>query len=305
MGNSLLFAAPEPSYHPLEYQDELLWAPRGSEQEPQWGVPCLLLQHPEAVHFLIYFHANSEDLGHIYMTLRYLRTLLRVHVLAVEYPGYGICSGTPTERRVLADAEIVLDLVRDQLEVPVDRIMFMGRSLGGGPAIYLASRCQCAGLVTVGAFSSIYAVVGSFAGMTGWLVDVFDNGERIRSVRCPTLILHGLLDEIVSADQAQELADACGVDAHDRKRVKLSISDNLGHNDFHIKNDIIHMVLNAFPGLDRGERLQLANLGDVFRPQPEVLAPDVLQRVAFPPGWRPAAPPFSRLKIIGADGDEL
>ena len=39
---------------------------------------------------LIYFHANAEDIVLAKELLDYIRVLLRVNVLAVEYPGYGI-----------------------------------------------------------------------------------------------------------------------------------------------------------------------------------------------------------------------
>ena len=39
---------------------------------------------------MIYFHANAEDIGLASELLEYMRALLRVHVIAVEYPGYGI-----------------------------------------------------------------------------------------------------------------------------------------------------------------------------------------------------------------------
>jgi hypothetical protein len=44
---------------------------------------------------LIYFHGNAEDVGLATELLDYVRSLLRVHVLAIEYPGYGIYDGQP------------------------------------------------------------------------------------------------------------------------------------------------------------------------------------------------------------------
>ncbi len=38
----------------------------------------------------IYFHANAEDLGRAQKFLQYVNIYLKMHVLAVEYPGYGI-----------------------------------------------------------------------------------------------------------------------------------------------------------------------------------------------------------------------
>jgi len=42
---------------------------------------------------LIYFHGNAEDVGLAFELLDYIRSLLKVHVLAVEYPGYGVYPG--------------------------------------------------------------------------------------------------------------------------------------------------------------------------------------------------------------------
>ena len=43
---------------------------------------------------LIYFHANAEDLGTSYQFLNYLRQILRINIIAPEYPGYGIYQKT-------------------------------------------------------------------------------------------------------------------------------------------------------------------------------------------------------------------
>lgn len=39
---------------------------------------------------IVYFHANAEDMVLCGELLDYLRSLLKVNVIAVEYPGYGI-----------------------------------------------------------------------------------------------------------------------------------------------------------------------------------------------------------------------
>ena len=39
---------------------------------------------------LIYFHANAEDIVLSHELLDYMRVLLKVNIVAVEYPGYGL-----------------------------------------------------------------------------------------------------------------------------------------------------------------------------------------------------------------------
>jgi len=45
---------------------------------------------------MLYFHGNAEDVGLAFDLMDYIRSLLRINVMAVEYPGYGVYDGTPT-----------------------------------------------------------------------------------------------------------------------------------------------------------------------------------------------------------------
>ena len=54
-------------------------------------IPCLHIPfHIGSSKMMIYFHANAEDVVLAHELLDYIRTLLRVHIIAVEYPGYGL-----------------------------------------------------------------------------------------------------------------------------------------------------------------------------------------------------------------------
>eukprot|EP00929_Paragymnodinium_shiwhaense_P086748 TRINITY_DN47198_c0_g1_i1.p1 TRINITY_DN47198_c0_g1~~TRINITY_DN47198_c0_g1_i1.p1 ORF type:complete len:497 (+),score=85.78 TRINITY_DN47198_c0_g1_i1:115-1605(+) len=268
MGNNLVFAAPPASYTPASFAGELLWVPRAALQSLSSGIPCLLLQQPGAPRLIIFFHANAEDLGMLQPFAKRLSTLMALHLLAVEYPGYGMCSGQPGEALIFSDAEAVLRFVTEELDVPLDRVLLMGRSLGGAPSIYLASRYACGGLVTLSTFSSVAAVAaGSLLGFGGWMApDIFNNVRRIRTVRCRTLIIHGDEDTTVDVSQAEELASCCGLDALTTSlpsissgHVRLDIRRGLGHNGFDVQKDIARVVWNSFPDLQQGAALPLAS----------------------------------------------
>ncbi|CAK0883335.1 unnamed protein product, partial [Prorocentrum cordatum] len=57
------------------------------------ALPAVLLQQPTARYLLLYFHSNGEDVGWCYQFGCDVRSSLEVHVLLVEYPGYGISPG--------------------------------------------------------------------------------------------------------------------------------------------------------------------------------------------------------------------
>ena len=52
-------------------------------------LPCRYGSHK----ILIYFHGNAEDIGLATDILTHIRDKMRIGVLAVEYPGYGIYKG--------------------------------------------------------------------------------------------------------------------------------------------------------------------------------------------------------------------
>jgi hypothetical protein len=58
---------------------------------------------------MIYFHGNAEDVGLACELLDYVRSMLKVHILAIEYPGYGVYDGSPDAEQILLDAETVYD----------------------------------------------------------------------------------------------------------------------------------------------------------------------------------------------------
>jgi|LauGreDrversion4_2_1035121.scaffolds.fasta_scaffold379430_1 hypothetical protein len=111
--NSFLFPAPESSYTIHAAIGDLLFIPRtrlrkvesgesGAEDEKQESstskppIPCLYMPNAAgSSKLLIYFHGNAEDVGLACEMLDYVRSLLKVHVLAIEYPGYGIYDGSP------------------------------------------------------------------------------------------------------------------------------------------------------------------------------------------------------------------
>lgn len=48
---------------------------------------------------ILYFHANAEDVVLAHELLDYVKSLLRVHIIAVEYPGYGLYTEEAQKRR--------------------------------------------------------------------------------------------------------------------------------------------------------------------------------------------------------------
>jgi len=114
---------------------------------------------------LIYFHANAEDLGLSYDFLLYLQENLNINVLGIEYPGYGVYEGSPSEKAIFEDSEQVIRFVTKQLKFSMKNIYLLGRSMGTGPVCHLASKYQnLAGVILVSPFLSIRSVAKRLVG---------------------------------------------------------------------------------------------------------------------------------------------
>ena len=196
--NSFLFPAPQSSYTVHAAIGDLLFIPKKITPEGQTQhIPCLYLPNTSgSSKLLIYFHGNAEDVGLACELLDYIRSLLRVHVLAIEYPGYGIYDGSPDSEQIINDAETVYDYLTKSQEpwaIPESSIILFGRSIGSGPATHLAAYRRPCSLLLMSPFKSIREIVKEQAGplLQYAISDRFRNIDAIEKVRCPTFIVHG------------------------------------------------------------------------------------------------------------------
>jgi len=225
----LLFPAPPPAYHVDSYPGELLCVPRSLNPQtssPEDCVPLLLLQCPRACYLLLFLHSNFEDIGRCHFFCRTLRDQLKVHVLAAEYPSYGVCPGGRCDERGATESALTaFRFAREVLRWAPERIIVMGRSVGTGPAIAIAFEYAVYGLVLVSPFLSVREICrDSFGFMSQLIAERFPNKDRMPFVCSPCLIVHGEQDAMVPLRHGQELHEAC------RSRKRLVSPSDLDHN---------------------------------------------------------------------------
>ena len=233
--NRFIFPAPRPSYGPQSYRRNLCWIPWNTVISPKRsgveatcsGIPCLWFPAPKAASVILFFHANAEDLGMSFAVLRHIRDQFKVNVLAVEYPGYGLLHHVePTEDAVYEVALTAFRFLVDEIGVRYSQIILFGRSLGSGPAVFLAAQYPVGGLILVSAFSSIKAAVQSIVGrIAAWtFTERFANSRIIANVSCSTLFIHGEADGLIPAEHSLRLFKRC------RARKLLVTPQKMEHN---------------------------------------------------------------------------
>lgn len=198
-------------------------------------IPCLYLPYSQgSSKVLIYFHGNAEDIGLAYELLDHLRNTLRIHVIGMEFCGYGIYEGSPTADKVSQDANTLFDYLTEDLKVDSKDIFLFGRSMGTGPATDLAANKNAGALLLMSAYTSIRGVVKSLAGkyLQFVVAERFTNLELMQKVTCPTFFVHGQKDKLIPFTHSQELHSKCS------GPTALILPSDMDHNEFDFFEDL-------------------------------------------------------------------
>ncbi|MFL5310925.1 MAG: alpha/beta hydrolase [Myxococcales bacterium] len=196
---ALIYPAPKPARTPSSELGELVRLP---STVALWSPPS-----PGAA-VVVHFHGNGEQLADLGRVIAALRAA-GFGVLAVEYPGYGLASGKPSQITLLSAAREALAYARDRLGIAPGRIVLQGQSLGSGVASQLAAEGQGAALVLISPFTSMTDLATRLfpaLPVQRLVRDRFDTRDVARSVRVPVLIVHGDRDEVVPFSMGEELA---------------------------------------------------------------------------------------------------
>jgi uncharacterized protein len=156
-----------------------------------------------------YFHGNGEDLADSIPMVSLLRSL-GVGVLAVEYPGYGVAGGRPSEEGAYAAGEAALQWLRSERGIDRDRVVLLGQSLGTAVAVELAKRGLGARLVLVSPFTSAAEMARRIFPLfpARFVRYRFDTLAKAPTISVPVLIIHGTEDEVVPFAMGERLAGA-------------------------------------------------------------------------------------------------
>ncbi len=159
------------------------------------------LPNPQADYIILYVHGNAEDLGEIEFRLQQLHQQ-GFALFAYDYPGYGNSTGKPTEKNVYLAINAVYNYLIKTLNIPPNKIIVYGRSVGGGSALKLAANYPVAGVILESTFTTPFRVVIPFPIFP---FEKFDNIKNIKQINCPILIMHGKQDSIIPFSHSQKL----------------------------------------------------------------------------------------------------
>jgi fermentation-respiration switch protein FrsA (DUF1100 family) len=169
-----------------------------------WWMP-----HPSARATILYLHGNGGNLSLWAPIL--VETWRRGYaVFAIDYRGYGLSTGRPSEAGLRRDVEAALGKLDDLPDRVPAPLVYWGRSLGSVMAAYAASRRPPDGLVLESGFPTMRSVLeGSPLWLLSWFSSYSFPADRwLGDVAAPTLVLHGDRDSVIPFRLGERLYQA-------------------------------------------------------------------------------------------------
>jgi pimeloyl-ACP methyl ester carboxylesterase len=155
---------------------------------------------------VLYFNGRRESPTTIF---RFLDVLEGQAVAVFYHRGLGPSTGKPSEAALVSDGIQALDWLSERTQLPTSSIVIIGRSLGSGVAVQVASICEIAGLILISPFDSLVNVVRKRFGVFPdfLLQDKFNSAAHISKVRCPILSITGARDKTIPIEMSVALFD--------------------------------------------------------------------------------------------------
>lgn len=183
---------------------EKIWIDSGEGRIEAWYLPGKGRSAAAPGPAVIFAHGNAELIDDWPEVLSGYRRM-GVGVLLPEYRGYGRSAGSPSEAALSEDFARFYGLLIKRPEVDRERIVFHGRSLGGGVVCALAAVHPPRALVLNSTFTSVAEMARKFFVPSFMVSDPFDNQSVVSTLDCPVLILHGRYDEVIPFWHAEQL----------------------------------------------------------------------------------------------------
>jgi pimeloyl-ACP methyl ester carboxylesterase len=133
--------------------------------------------------------------------------------LFMNYRGYGLSGGEPSERTALEDATLIYDYAAARLDVDASNIVLLGRSLGTYFAVALAKQRPVRGAILATPFDS-FAALGAerfpWLPMGLLLNGRYDSAGIAPTIKVPALFVLAESDDVTPMEHGAALARVGG-----------------------------------------------------------------------------------------------
>jgi fermentation-respiration switch protein FrsA (DUF1100 family) len=187
---------------------------------------------PSSTSFVILaFHGNADLARWLVPWAMQVSRETGAAVVLPEYRGYDGLPDAPTYLAVSQDALMALALVRDEMRVAPNRIVYFGHSLGSAVAAELSAVAPPRALVLQSPFTSARAmarrmIVPGLGALWRIISRVhYDTVARVRGLAAPVWVAHGDRDLVIPLRMGREVFAAAG------RRGELLVVRGAGHDN--------------------------------------------------------------------------
>ena len=220
---------------------QMSFYPRGDVTAPPQGARDLLVSvdegHAVSCRFypsgaeaptILFFYGNGE-VGADYDGLAPLYNQREINLFVADYRGYGRSGGSPSFCSMLSDSHKVLSAVRETLAQGHygGRLYVMGRSMGRHSAFELAAGSSegLSGVIIESGRATLGQFVQALEPAAASALEA-DYVNKIRSISCPVLVIHGERDTLAPLEEAVAMFQ--GFSSEEKRMVTIP---GAGHND--------------------------------------------------------------------------
>jgi uncharacterized protein len=166
------------------------------------GKLIVTVQTQSSPNALIYFGGNAEDVSRRLPS--FSAAFPEQNLYLLHYRGYGGSSGKPSEAALFSDAIALFDKVHAQYP----NITVVGRSLGSGVAVHLASQRPISRLILVTPYDSILKLAAQrfpYFPVSWLLMDKYESWKYAKLIQVPTLLITAQNDEVILKTSTESL----------------------------------------------------------------------------------------------------
>jgi esterase/lipase len=233
-----------------EYKENVIFIPterKIKDEDEIERIPCLFKKNQNSKNILIIFHCNGTDIFETFKAIHNFSEQYNINILIPEYPGYSIYDYSPlSSEKCLENSLIIYDFILNNIKnIKEENIYILGRSLGTGPAIYLASKRNPAGTFLISPYTTFAAVAEKIHNEEELkaLSKHFRSIDYIDKINSPLLIIHGKIDKLINCNEAVILYEKC------RKDIikEINLVNDMTHNfDYFLLKDKIIPLIEKF-----------------------------------------------------------
>lgn len=129
----------DPGFYGLRHTSVMIASDTPGVDLHAWIVFAQDVEDTSACPTLVFWHGNAGNIGHRLPFVDDICQFTGCNIVCVEYRGFGLSGGSPSETALIQDAVRVVNFLKTRDDIDGDNLFAMGRSLGGAVAIGMAA----------------------------------------------------------------------------------------------------------------------------------------------------------------------